>query len=375
MTVGLGLLVVIALIVFGVSMARHRLPGRRADGVPTQPAERHSGHVAPTDLRGALTRAAARGQITTETADSILASEASEAVEALTADGRPRRVATPAVEAIGYLGSVLALVGVSFLVGRAWDDIGQPGRIGLLGGLSALFLVVGLLMRHEDEAVIRRLRAIVLLLSTGAFAIVTNVVFGTFGFGWRGEPVAISIGLLTAVFSGVLWALRDRPAQHATTMIGILIAVDAAMGWWGGPGAVGLTTVAISALWLVLAHFDLVPPRSTATLLGLAGVLVGPAITSGPFGRWAPVVGLVIAIAVLGYGAIVHRFEFEFTGFGAIGLLGYLTFAVARWFGDSLKAPGVLVVSGIALLTATLILVKRGRGNGDDGHRPSSAAH
>ncbi len=371
MTVGLGLLVVIALIVFGVSMARHRLPGRRADGVPAQPAERHSGHVAPTDLRGALTRAAARGQITTETADSILASEASEAVEALTADGRPRRVATPAVEAIGYLGSVLALVGVGFLVGRAWDDIGQPGRIGLFGGLSALFLVVGLLMRHEDESVIWRLRNFVLLLSTGALAGCTAVV-AVDTIGWRGEPVTISIGLVTAVFSGVLWALRDRPAQHATTMIGIIVAVGAAMGWWGGPGALGLTTTAISALWLVLAKFDLVPPGSMATLLGLAGVLVGPAITSDPFGRWAPLVGLAIALALLGYGAIVHRFEF--TGFGAIGLFGYLTSAVNRWFGDSLKAPGVLVVSGIALLTATLILVKRGRGN-DDGHRTPSAAH
>ena len=371
---GLGTLVVIALIVFGVSMARRRRAGHRADGATTQPAGRHSGYVAPTELRGALTRATALGQITTETADSILASEAAEAAEAPTGAGRPRRVPTPAIEAIGYLGSVLAFSGVaSFVVHRWHRNIGQPVRIGLFGGLSALFLVVGLLLRHEDEAVIRRLRAIVLLLSTGAFAIVTNVVFGTFGFGWRGEPVAISIGLLTAVFSGVLWALRDRPAQHATTMIGILIAVDAAMGWWGGPGAVGLTTVAISALWLVLAHFDLVPPRSTATLLGLAGVLVGPAITSGPFGRWAPVVGLVIAIAVLGYGAIVHRFEFEFTGFGAIGLFGYLTSAVNRWFGFNDIIVGLL---GIALLTATLVLVKRRRGRGhDDGHRPSSAAH
>ena len=97
-------------------------------------------------------------------------------------------------------------------------------------------------------------------------------------------------------------------------------------------------------------------------LLGLAGVLVGPAITSGPFGRWAPALGLAVALVLLVLGARLH--EFGFTGFGVVGLLGYLTFGVARWFGNSLKAPGVLVVSGIALLIATLVLVRRGRSSG-----------
>jgi len=357
----LGLVVIVAIVVFGVSMSKHR-PDRNArddngaNRVPT---------VGPSrEVRDVLERAVARGQITRSTADTIITSETTVAEQTHVLGGlqhRERVVASPTVEAIGYVGSILALVGVGFFVGRAWDDIGQPGRIAMLGGLAGFLLFVGLVLHNEDEVVIWRLRNFVLMLSTGALAGCTGVVVVD-SFDWRGEPVAISIGLVVAAYSAILWGLRDRPAQHVTTLVGLLIASAAAMAWWGHAGAAGLTVLGVGALWALLGTTDRLPPRPVSVVLGLAATLIGPAITDQSFGRWSPVIGLAISLALLVIGGIEH--EFVFTGFGVLGLLGYLTYGVARWFGDSLRAPGVLLVAGCALLIATIVLIRRGPPSG-----------
>lgn len=357
----LGLVVIVAIVVFGISMSKHR-PDRNA-------RDDNGAHRVPTagpsrEARDVLERAVARGQITRATADAIITSEstAPERERVLgSAQHRERVVASPTVEAIGYVGSILALVGVGFFVGRAWNDIGQTGRIAMLGGLAGFLLLVGLILHNEDEVVIWRLRNFVLLLSTGALAGCTGVVVVD-TLDWRGEPVAISIGLVVAAYSAVLWALRDRPAQHVTTLVGVLVASAAAMAWWGHSGAAGLTVLGVGALWALLGTLDLLPPRPVSVVLGLAATLIGPAITDQSFGRWSPVIGLSIAVALLVIGGLEH--EFVFTGFGVMGLLGYLTYGVARWFGDSLRAPGVLLVAGCALLIATIVLIRRGRPSG-----------
>ena len=367
---GLALIVIVAIAVFGVSMARHQPQraerGSRAVGRRWTPQPAALSH----EVNDVLERAVNRGQITRETADAILSSEASEAVSLRSTLGahRERVVASPTVEAIGYVGSILALVGVGFFVGRAWDDIGQPGRIGMLAGLAAFLLMVGLLLHNEEEAVIWRLRNFVLLLSTGALAGCTGVVLVD-TFDWRGESVAISIGLVATVYSAALWMLQDRPAQQLSTFVGMLVASGAAMSWWGHAGALGLTVLGLGAAWTFLGALGLLPPRPVALVLGLAATLLGPSFTDQSFGRWSPVIGLVVATLLLGIGGVSR--EFAFTGFGVIGLLAYLTYGVARWFGDSLKAPGVLVVAGFALLIATVILIRRGRG----GHRTPARRH
>jgi len=406
MRVGLLLIVAVVAMVFIVFAAQRRRTGAggvrdgRGDSGPADAAtasHRRSGGAVrasrPTASTGvpmngavaaALNRAVARGQISRETADAILEAERVERTERTpTAPaqalglglfgtaGRERRVAGAAVEAVGYLGSVLALVGLGFFVGRSWDDIGQPGRIGMFGGLAALALVVGILLRDENEVVIWRLRNVVLLLSTASLLGCTAVVVVD-TFDWSGEPVSISIGLVAAVYSAILWARRDRPAQHLTMMVGSTVAAASAMAWWGGAAATGFTVLGVGILWLALARVDAVPPRELAVMLGLLAALIGPAITSGRFPDAAPAIGLAVAVLLLVVGGVTH--EFVFTGFAVVGLLAYLTFGVSRWFGDSLKTPGVLLVAGIALLIATVVVVKRGR-NAVGGHGSPSGAH
>jgi hypothetical protein len=379
MRVGILLIVIVAVVVLGVFGLRRRSQGAERptdEGFapsPTGSRSQHSiagAHAAPLSpsLPASLDRAVHRGQITRETADAILASEHAEAlarvpvgVRAPERIHRERRVAGATVEAVGYLGSVLALVGMGFLIGRSWDRIGQPARIGLFGGLALLLLIIGMLLRQEDEVVIWRLRNVVLLLSTAALAGCTAIVVVD-TFDWSGEPVAISIGLVAAVYSAALWARRDRPAQHLTMMIGSTVALAAAMGWWGDSAAAGFAVLGVGALWLALARLGALPPRDLAVMLGLLASLIGPAITSGRYPDAAPAIGLAVGAVLLTIGGITR--EFSYTGFAVVGLLAYLTFGVAQWFGDSLQTPGVLVVAGAGLLVTTLVLVRRGKHHG-----------
>ena len=267
-----------------------------------------------------------------------------------------RRRPPPVAEAVGYVGAVLAMVGVVQLVGRSWSSFEQPVRIGLLGGLAAALLVAGLLLRDEDEPAIWRLRGFVMLLSTAALAGCAGVVFVD-SFEMTNESVTIGIGLVVAGYSALLWMLRDRPAQQATTFIGIVEAVAGTVALWDGAGAVGLSITALGGIWVFMNMRLGQHARSVSVQLGLIALLVGPATTFESFREVTPVIGLAVSLAVVVVGTRLD--EFFFTGAGVLGIMGYLPFGIAQWFGDTLQVSGVMVVSGLMLLGAMLVIMRR----------------
>lgn len=267
-----------------------------------------------------------------------------------------RRRPPPVAEAVGYVGAVLAMAGVAQLVGRSWSSFEQPVRIGLLGGLAAALLIAGLLLRDEDEPAIWRLRGFLMLLSTAALAGCAGVTFVD-SFEMTDESITIGIGLVVAGYSALLWMLRDRPAQQATTFIGIVQTVAGAMALWDGAGAVGLSITALGGLWVFMSIRLGQRARSASVQLGLIALLVGPATTFESFRDVTPVIGLAVSLVVVLVGTRLD--EFLFTGAGVLGIMGYLPFGVAQWFGDTLQVSGVMVVSGLILIVVTLVMIKR----------------
>ncbi len=272
-----------------------------------------------------------------------------------------RRRPPALAEVLGYVGAVLAMAGVVQLVARTWDSFEQPVRISLLGGLSAVLLAAGLWLRHEDEAMIWRLRGFLLLLSTLSLAGCAGIAFVD-SLDMEGEPVTIGIGLVVAAYSGLLWMFRDRPAQQATTFAGIVLAAGGAMAVVDGSGAVGLTMVGLGAAWIGVGFAARRTLRSETTLLGLVALLIGPAVTFESFREVSPAIGIAVAVVVIVLGARAD--EFVITGTGVLALMAYVPFAIAQWFGDALEAAGVLVVSGLILIGVTLVMIKR-RGPGE----------
>lgn len=341
--------------------------GRR----PREPsASALSGRRGSSEVVEALDRAVAGGLLNRESADAILSAELTR-VAAMPAgplyhpvrvggDSRAQRV-PPVAEAIGYVGSILVLVGMTTLVSRFWEDLATGGRLAVVGGAALLLLVVGLLLRDEDDDVIWRLRSFVLLLSAGALGGFVAVLTVD-ALSWEGEPVAIAIGSAVALYGAALWQLKNRPAQQLTTLVGLIIAVSGVMYLLDGEAAVGLSVFAIGAVWLALGMQDRLPPALVATALGCIAVLVGPAVTVGSWEHAAPVMGLTVATGLVALGTWKH--EFVLTGFGVIGLFGFLPWTLGALFGDAAGPPVILLVSGVLLLTVMLLLLRAHGGAG-----------
>ena len=84
-------------------------------------------------------------------------------------------------------------------------------------------------------------------------------------------------GAAAAVHGGLLWRLRDRPAQHLACLAGVLMAAGGGAGLAGGEGPVGLAVAAAGALWVAAGWFALLPPPVLAMATGGVAVLTGAA--------------------------------------------------------------------------------------------------
>lgn len=365
----LALIVVVAVLILVFS--------RRATGDhATSPSASRS---KPGALEAALHRAAAAGIITVEQADAVL--EAERGAGPVPSEAVPARV-PPVLEAIAYLGSVLVMAGAAVLVAQYWDEMGAAGRLSLVGVVATVLTGAALLIRDERDPVFWRLRGFVGLLATAAVAGFVGLVFDTASV--TDEPVAVGIGAAVAVHGVLLWWLRERPLQHLATLGGIVVALAGAGAWIAGGlgwedtdtgiGVLGIAIWVLGALWLVGSLRDLLPPRLVGVVLGAVTVLAACGPINAGWERYGLLAGLATAGGLIGLGIALD--EFLVTGVGVLGTFVYLPLTVAKFFGGTIGVPAVMVLSGIALLGVTLVLLqRRGEGPGLHGGWPGVAGH
>lgn len=260
-------------------------------------------------------------------------------------------------EAIAYVGASLLMVGMAVLVGQYWDELSTAARGGLLAFTSAALAAAALAI-GEDDDVRWRLRNFVGLLSTGALAGLTAVTTLD-ALDWHDEPIAFTIGVLTAAGSWLLWLGKDRPAQQVSFFIGCQLAVGASMSWLDGPGAIGLAILGVGAAWLVMARRQLLPSPEVAALLAVAAMGVGPGVTGGSWEHAAPLIGTAVAATLITIGAL--RRAYLVTIAGVICLFVYVPWTLGALFGERIGAPAVLMASGALLLAVVLVVGRRHR--------------
>lgn len=311
----------------------------------TSSATRRSDAVAE-----ALQRAVVAGILSAEQAEAVLAAERSRAEHA----DLPGRL--PVTEALGYLGGLLALSGAVTLALQYWPDLPTAGRLALLAAVAIVTWLVGARIGAEAAPALLRLRGALWFGSSAAVAAFAGqLVRDVADAGEAG--VALSVGAAGAVHAGLLWRLRDRPAQHLACLAGVLVGAGGAAALADGEGAVGLVIVAIGAAWVVAGWYRLLPPPTLALLGGASAVLIGAGITAGDWSDAAPLLGLAAAIALAAVGVSTDR-----TPLTVVGLLGafvYLPWTIGNFFADSLGVPLAMVLCGVALLAVTLILLRR----------------
>ncbi len=304
----------------------------------------------PDALGEALQRAVDAGILSAEQAQAVLAAERTRGEQS----GGDRRL--PVTEALGYLGGLLALSGAVTLAIQYWRDVPIAGRLGLLAAVAAAPWLVGARIGDGSASALVRLRGALWFASSAAVAALAGHV--AWDVAHAGEStVWLSAGAAAAVHAGLLWQLRDRPAQHLACLAGVLAAAGGAASLAGGEGTVGLAIAAAGTAWVAAGWMAALPPPAMALAGGGVAVLVGAGITVGDWSDAAPLLGLVAATGFVVVGVGTDR-----TPLTVVGLAGgfvYLPWTVGHFFAGSLGVPLAMLLCGVALLAATLVVLRR----------------
>lgn len=365
-------------------MRRGRVAGaeawRRAplDGPVTEkPATGHAG-LAPSGFGGLapdLARWVAAGVISADQADAIAALE--RGTTGRGGMGGERRVSLLA-EALGYVGAVLALAGAGVGLGQSWEDLPVWARLGIPSTVTALLVLGGFLLRKQEEPAFRRLMSVLWALSVGTAGWALGVL-GADVADLEEESVALLIGTGCSVLAASLWLARRFGFQqaalfaslHLLVISGILSlsADDSPPRWWFA-AAVWL----LGVTWAWLGWRDVIGPSWLAVALGCMGAVIGPALGLGDY-EWLLAPALVTTGALMAM-SIPTR-QTPMLALGTVGAFGYITWAVVRYFKDSLGVPLALAIVGAVLLGLAVLagrLASRNRGRGPLAIRVSPGA-
>jgi hypothetical protein len=227
----IGLLIPIVIVV-AIVVATRRHAGTTAAGAP------------PVVVDALLDRWQDAGLISPDQRAAILAHE-----EARTPAAPPAMARGPIVaEVLGYLGAVLAIVGVGIVVARA--------NLSDLQG-AVLAVVLGVLLTGLSFAVPEerggswwRFRQVVALLGLVGLVVATGLAVGGEDLAHRsGSVTAFACGAVALGVGSILHAGRDRPLPLLACFAGLVAAVLGATTSWDTDGiatAAGLTVAAIA---------------------------------------------------------------------------------------------------------------------------------
>lgn len=213
----------------------------------------------------------------------------------------PRRPMPDVAEALGYLGGILAIVGMSLLVGRYWSDIPVAGRLGLSGGASAVLFAVGLLVPEDREAALRRMRWFLWLVSSGAAAVFGGVLaYELVGDDDLRVPLAGAAAVV--LHDAFLWWRRERPLQQFTCLAATAVAIGTGVAHVIDAGVAGIALWVAAAIGVVVGLRHLTPIPRLTLFVGAVTSVVGALLVSD---RWAGAsallaVGTAAALLMLG---------------------------------------------------------------------------
>lgn len=278
------LVVIVGAIVFGVRRAAHRKSP--SVSLPSPLPEREHVNVRggrPVELSDTLDRWVTDGLLSPEQAAVILEHERSliaapVAARGARASGSPRRIPVFA-EALGYLGGVLALVGLTLLVANYWPDL--PTSVRLLLSLATTIVLVGAgALVHEDlDPALARLRWFLWMFSSATAAVFAGVLMIDGLEVDTTELVVAACAGTVAVTSGVLWWWRDRPVQELLAIAATMVAAGTFVSAISNNGFAGLTVWLLAAAALAAGLRGLTPEPLIPHAVGAVAMLVGAFVT------------------------------------------------------------------------------------------------
>ena len=320
-------------------------------------------------LEGRLARWVESGIITVDQAEAIRVQESSGRTEAEAqaspdvALGTGTRVPVMA-EVLGYVGGALAIAALIAIIGEYWNDLGEVGQLGLAGLVAVVCLAGGGALARLKAPQAKRLGYFLLFLGVAATGALAGLAANMLTVDPE-LPFVVASACALGV-AAVVWWFHKTALQLVAVTGSVAVLVTSSAVLWGGNDTgqiVAYSFMLLGALWCAAGQLGLLRPRTTAWVLGSAGVLVGPQLliaesydTSGEY----LVMGLLVSLALIGAALWVGRTAP--LGFGAAGIVIYVPQLLFEFFEDTIGAPIGLLAAGVLLVAmSALVIVARPR--------------
>ena len=295
--------------------------------------------------------------LTEEQARRILASEA-HSPPPRGPGGKARPNQRLVVEALAYLGGVLALAAGLLLVQLVWSDLSPGGRLAVPVSAAAALLLSGMLV-PDDAPEWLRMRSAVWALGTAAWAVALAVL------GDQVLDIDPSDTLLLTGLGASLLALRlYLVCRDALQQLALLVATSltaaavADRAGWDEPTLLGLGVWVVAAAWFALGEGGVLTPTGPVRYSAAVGLVVGALMTQGSLGGQLVAAGTVAFLLVRG--VLTDRIGLVVVA--AVATLNMVPSAMQYFFpeGGVIAVPLALLGIG-AVLIATAVAVTRRR--------------
>jgi hypothetical protein len=201
-----------------------------------------------------------------------------------------------AAEALGYLGGILATVGLVLLVARYWPDLEVGVRLTMVGVTTAALFGAGALVHEAVDPAFARLRGFLWLASGAAAGLFAGLLAADVLDATEPSTIAAAVAAAVAVHAGVLWGGHVRPLQQVAALVAILVFAGSLVGRLTDPGVAGLAVGLVAAGVLVTGLTRLTTLPLVSTVIGAVGLVVAGVMTSA---EWQGP-GLVLAVVIAG---------------------------------------------------------------------------
>ncbi|WP_062307107.1 DUF2157 domain-containing protein [Demequina subtropica] len=308
------------------------------------------------ELETRLGRWVEAGLISPETAADLRRFEAAHPQDG---PARPRPLALVG-EVVGYLGAVLTVSALAFLLSRTWTDLPTAARIALVAALVAITTTAGILAARTASAPAQRLASVLLVASVVLTGWLTWVI-GHDAAGIDDEDIGRWVTGAATLAAAAVYLARRRGLTQITLLVALAWTVETFVEPWDDDPtglALGLPWAVLGACWIALAITPLLTPREPALVTGGLLAYAGLAIAATGDTRGL-MLGVGVAFAAWLIAVAVMRRELVLLIVpGAVALLGSVPQLIDHLVGDTLLTWVGVMVSGLALVAVAVWMVR-----------------